>query len=180
MELAQRWGLPLLTMVDTQGGELSEAAEQGALAGEIARCLATLAGLDTPTLSLLLGGGAGGAALALLPADRVIAVADAWVTTLPPEGASLIRHRTVDRAHHMADAQSITAADLHRLGAVDRVIEPPKPDLADVLAAVAEELARLSEGSVDLGARAGKWAGISGTRSTEEAHEPPRADQDDR
>jgi acetyl-CoA carboxylase carboxyl transferase subunit beta len=160
MALAERWGLPLVTVIDTQGGELSPAAESGALAGEIARCLAGLAELDTPVLSLLLGGGAGGAAIALLPGDRVLAVSDSWVTPLPPEGASLIRHRTTQRADDMANTQKITAADLAEVGAVDRIIGPPQGDLAAVALALGEELSQLASGPVDLGVRSGRWSGI--------------------
>jgi acetyl-CoA carboxylase alpha subunit len=160
MALAERWALPLVTVVDTQGGELSAAAERGALAGEIARCLADMSQVRAPTLSVLLGGGAGGVALALLPADRVLAVSDGWVTPLPPEGASLIRHRTTDRAADMADSQRITAVQLADAGAVDRVIDPPTPDMAAVAAAISEELSRLAARPVDLGARADRWSGL--------------------
>ena len=106
MALAQRWGLPLVTVIDTQGAELSGPAELGALAGEIARSLATLSDLATATIALLIGGGAGGGALALLPCDRVIAAEDGWVTPLPPEGGSLIRYRTIDRAAEIADTST--------------------------------------------------------------------------
>lgn len=158
--LAERWGLPLVTVVDTQGAELSPEAESGGLASEIGRCLAELAVLRTPTLALLLGGGAGGAALALLPADRVVAAADAWITPLPPEGAAVIRYRSTDRTAEVADAQHITVADLRRMGAVDRIVPSPARDPAAIVEAVAEELARLSDGSVDPGSRADRWASI--------------------
>lgn len=160
MALAQRWHLPLVTVVDTQGGELSASAERGALAAEIARCLSDMSCLATPTLSVLLGGGAGGVALALLPADRVLAAADGWITPLPPEGASLIRYRTADRAREMADSQRITAADLARIGAVDRIVDPPAGDLGVFAAAVGEELSSLAARPLDIGARAGRWAGL--------------------
>ncbi len=75
-----------------------------------------------PTVSVLLGQGAGGAALALLPADAVVAAEDAWLAPLPPEGASTIMHRTVDHAAEMARELRITAGDLYRLGAVDVVV----------------------------------------------------------
>ncbi|MCH9815794.1 MAG: hypothetical protein K0U64_04985 [Actinomycetia bacterium] len=126
MALAAKWRLPFVSIIDTQGGELSADAESGALAGEIARCLADLSELPVPTISVLLGGGAGGAALALLPADRVIAAADAWVTPLPPEGAALIRHRDVGMAAQMADEQRITAQDLAAIGAVDVLLADPE------------------------------------------------------
>ena len=95
MSLAAEIGLPLLTIIDTPGAALSRAAEEGGLAGEIARCLADMVALPVPTVCLLLGEGAGGGALALLPADRVVAAQHAWVAPLPPEGASEILYRTV-------------------------------------------------------------------------------------
>jgi acetyl-CoA carboxylase beta subunit/acetyl-CoA carboxylase alpha subunit len=174
MRLAERWGLPLLTVIDTQGGELSPSAERGALAGEIARCLSQLSTVATPTISLLLGGGGGGVALALLPADRVLAVTDSWVTPLPAEGASIIRFRTIDRADEMARSQSITVADLRDAGAVDRIL--PKVSAADsaesiprmkaVAEAVADELKRASQRDVDLAARASRWQKIGGPQSS--------------
>lgn len=143
MALARRWGLPLVTVVDTQGAELSAAAESGALAGEIARCLADLSVLATPTMAVLLGGGGGAGALALLPADRVLAARDAWITPLPVEGASLIRLRTTDRAAEVADGQGIRAVDLAAIGAVDRIVPGPVSDGAAWAAVLAEELSRL-------------------------------------
>src|SRR5215203_4885182 len=83
MRLASELGLPLVTVIDTQGAALSAEAENGGLAGEIARCLSDLVTLDAPTLCLMLGEGNGGGALALLPADRVVAAQHAWLSPLP-------------------------------------------------------------------------------------------------
>ncbi|MGW0197111.1 carboxyl transferase domain-containing protein [Nonomuraea sp. NPDC003201] len=129
MRLAAELGLPLITVVDTAGADLSKAAEEGGLAAEIARCLAELVMLDAPTVCLLLGEGAGGAALALLPADRVLCAQHAWLSPLPPEGASAILYRSVDFAPEIAQAQHIRATDLRRDGIVDRVV-PEMPDAA--------------------------------------------------
>lgn len=129
MQLAADLGIPLVTVIDTPGAELSKDAEEGGLAGEIARCLADLIALPVPTVSVLLGEGAGGAALALLPADRVIAASNAWLSPLPPEGASLIVHRDTDHAPEMADGQGIGARALFDNGFVDVVVDE-KPDAA--------------------------------------------------
>src|SRR3712207_9255745 len=91
MRLAAELRLPLVTLIDTPGAALSKEAEEGGLAGEIARCLHDLVVLRAPTLSVLLGQGTGGGALALVPADRVLAAANGWLGPLPPEGASAIR-----------------------------------------------------------------------------------------
>ncbi|MBF9069464.1 acetyl-CoA carboxylase carboxyltransferase subunit alpha/beta [Streptacidiphilus sp. NEAU-YB345] len=146
MRLAAELGLPLLTVIDTAGAQLGPEHEEAALAGEIARSLQQLVTLPVPTLSLLLGQGTGGAALALLPADRVLATQHAWLAPLPPEGASAILHRTTDRAADLARAQHIGAHDLLRAGTVDRIVaEPDTPSalIRAVSAAVSGELAAL-------------------------------------
>ena len=130
MRLAAELGLPLVTIIDTAGAALSKEAEEGGLAGEIARCLADLVTLPAPTLCVLLGQGGGGGALALLPADRVLCAQHAWLSPLPPEGASAILHRTTDRAAEVAQQQGVRSLDLLRNGIVDRVVAE-HPDAAD-------------------------------------------------
>ncbi|WNI14892.1 carboxyl transferase domain-containing protein [Actinacidiphila sp. ITFR-21] len=130
MRIAAELGLPLLTVIDTAGAALSREAEEGGLAAEIARSLADLVTLRAPTLCLILGQGAGGGALALLPADRVFAARHAWLSPLPPEGASVILHRTTDRAAELAERQGIGAPALLAHGIAD-VIVPEHPDAAD-------------------------------------------------
>lgn len=130
MGIAAELDLPLLSVVDTAGAALSREAEEGGLAGEIARSLADLMTVPAPTLCLLLGQGAGGGALALLPADRVVAARHAWLSPLPPEGASAILYRTTERAYEVAGRQGVRSADLAAHGIVDRVVEEA-PDAAD-------------------------------------------------
>ncbi|MEZ5193060.1 MAG: carboxyl transferase domain-containing protein [Nocardioides sp.] len=130
MRLASELGLPLVTVIDTQGAALSPEAENGGLAGEIARCLADLVMLAAPTLCLMLGEGNGGGALAFLPADRVVAAQHAWLSPLPPEGASAIVHRHTGFAAEMARTQQVRAIDLYASGVVDRLVVE-KPDAAD-------------------------------------------------
>ena len=130
MRLAAELRLPLVTLIDTPGAALSKEAEEGGLAAEIAHCLEDMVVLRAPTLAVLLGQGTGGGALALAPADRVLAAANGWLGPLPPEGASAIVHRTVDRAGEMAAHQGVRATDLWRAGIVDRVV-PERPDAAD-------------------------------------------------
>jgi acyl-CoA carboxylase subunit beta len=152
MALAAGLKLPLVLVIDTAGPALSAEAEQGGLAGEIARCLAELVTLDTPTVSVLLGQGSGGPALAMVPADRVLAALHGWLAPLPPEGASAIVYRDVDHAPELAAAQGIRSADLLRNGIVD-VVVPEHPDAADepvefikrLSATIANELRRLRE-----------------------------------
>lgn len=147
LRLAADLGLALLTVIDTSGASMSPQAEEGALSGEIARSLAEMVSLSAPTLCLLLGQGAGGAALALMPADRVVAAQHAWLSPLPPEGSSTILHRTVERADEMADRQGIRAADLLGARIVDRVV-PEMPDAADEPGAFMERLSRVLAGEL--------------------------------
>jgi acetyl-CoA carboxylase carboxyl transferase subunit beta len=130
MALAAELRLPLVLVIDTAGPALSAEAEQGGLAGQIAQCLAELVTLDTTTVSVLLGQGSGGPALAMVPADRVLAALHGWLAPLPPEGASAIVFRDTDHAPELAAAQGIRSADLLRSGIVD-VIVPEHPDAAD-------------------------------------------------
>ena len=139
MRLAAELQLPLVTVIDTPGAALSKEAEEGGLAGEIARCLADLVTIDAPTVSVLLGQGTGGGALALVPADRVIAARHGWLSPLPPEGASAIVHRNTSHAAEMAAEQGVRAGDLMRAGIVDRIVDE-RPDAADEPAAFCRRL----------------------------------------
>ncbi|GAB7002651.1 carboxyl transferase domain-containing protein [Nocardioides sp. AN3] len=130
LRLAEDLGLPVLTVIDTRGAALSPEAENGGLAGEIARCIDGLVSVQAPTLCLMLGEGNGGGALAFLPADRVIAAQHAWLSPLPPEGASAIVHGDTRHAPDIARAQQVLALDLAQRGIVDRII-PEMPDAAD-------------------------------------------------
>lgn len=150
MGLAVSLRLPLVLVIDTVGPALSTEAEEGGLAGEIALCLAELVTLDTPTVSILLGQGSGGPALAMVPADRVLAALHGWLAPLPPEGASAIVYRDVLHAPDLAAAQGIRSADLLRNGIVDAIV-PEHTDAADspseftgrLSATVAHELSAL-------------------------------------
>jgi acetyl-CoA carboxylase carboxyl transferase subunit beta len=86
--------------------------------------------LPAPTLCLLLGEGAGGGALAFLPADRVVAAQHAWLSPLPPEGAATVLYRSTGRAMEVAERQGVGVAALRAHHIVDRII-PELPDAAD-------------------------------------------------
>ncbi|MFI5622429.1 carboxyl transferase domain-containing protein [Nocardioides sp. NPDC051685] len=167
MKLAAGLGLPVVTVIDTPGAALSPEAENGGIAGEIARTLGALVNVETPTLSLMLGEGNGGGALAFLPADRVVAAQHAWLSPLPPEGASAIVHGDSDHAAEMAEAQRVLAVDLRQIGVVDRIVAE-SPDAADEPEAFCrrvgriledELLALLASGPGDPTSRAARYAG---------------------
>ncbi|MFL6137138.1 MAG: carboxyl transferase domain-containing protein [Frankiaceae bacterium] len=166
MRIAAELGLPVVSVIDTPGAALSKDAEESGLAGEIARSLADLVALPAPTVCVLLGEGTGGAALALLPADRVICAQHAWLAPLPPEGASVVLHRDLDHAAELAERQGVRSLDLLAAGIVDRIVTE-RPDAADEpyaflrrLGAVLEhEIVTLlgRDGDERLGARAERY-----------------------
>lgn len=152
MNLARELDLPLVTVIDTPGAALSKDAEERGMAGQIARCLTELVTLEAPTVAVLLGQGTGGGALALVPADRVVCAQHAWLSPLPPEGASVIVHRTVERAPELAARQLVRSRDLRAHGIADRIIaehgdaaDEPEDFCARLGAVLAHELARLLE-----------------------------------
>lgn len=130
IRLAEELALPLVSVVDTTGAELSTEAEEGGLSAEIAGCLAEIAALTVPSLCVLLGQGGGGAAMALTATRRVIAAANAWLAPLPPEGASAIMYRTTSRAAEIAAQQGIGSDALASVGFVHRIVDE-LPDAAD-------------------------------------------------
>lgn len=172
MALAAGLQLPLVLVIDTAGPALSQEAEEGGLAGEIANCLAELVTLDTPTVSVLLGQGSGGPALAMVPADRVLAALHGWLAPLPPEGASAIVFRDTDHAPELAAAQGIRSADLLHNGIVDVIVgeygeshdaaDEPLAFAARLSAAIAAEVAtlRLQPAAERLGARLARYRRI--------------------
>ncbi len=142
MRLANELALPLVSFIDTPGAELSPEAEQGAIAGEIARCISAMSTMSVPSVSVLLGEGCGGGALALMPASTVIATEHSWLSPLPPEGASAIVHGDVEHAAEMVQAQRIGAFDLQAAGVVTHIVAEPENDEPESFArAVAAEVA---------------------------------------
>ncbi|WP_258804459.1 acetyl-CoA carboxylase carboxyltransferase subunit alpha/beta [Pseudarthrobacter sp. NS4] len=171
MKLAEELRLPLLTVIDTAGAALSQEAEEGGLAGEIARSLHELIGLESPSVSVLLGQGAGGGALALLPADRTIAAQHSWLSPLPPEGASAIVHRTTAFAPAMAQAQGVNVASLYANGLVDHIVDErndaslePRQFCVRMASAIEYELGSVTGVPVAelVASRAGKYRNLGG------------------
>lgn len=126
MNLAARLRLPLVTFIDTPGAELSVAAETGGLAFAISACLTRLATLPAPIVSVVIGEGGSGGAIALGLADRALMQENAIYSVIAPEGAAAILFRTATRAPEIAEALKLTAPDCLRLGVIDAIVpEPP-------------------------------------------------------
>jgi acetyl-CoA carboxylase carboxyl transferase subunit beta len=168
IRLAEELRMPLVTVIDTAGAELSAAAEEGGLAGEIARSLMALIAVEVPTVSVVLGQGGGGGALALLPADRILATEDAWLAPLPPEGASAIVFRDTEHAPSIARSQRIGAAHLLEDGIVDTLIGAGSDLAAATADAIGAAIAEVSGSApADLiAARRNRFRRAAGQRRT--------------
>jgi len=140
MALAGKFGLPLITLVDTPGAYPGLESEERGLAGAIAECLATLSELPVPTVAVVIGEGASGGALALALADRIIMLENATFEVIAPEGAAAILYRDAARAAEVAEALRLTARDLKELGLIDRVVSEPEGGAHVDPAATAREL----------------------------------------
>ena len=125
MLLAERLHLPLVTFVDTPGAHDGIADESAGLAGAISDCLAAMASLTTPSVSVVIGEGGSGGALALTVADRILMQQNAMYSVTSPEGAAAILFRDRARAPEVAEALGVAAADLLALGAIDAVVAEP-------------------------------------------------------
>lgn len=141
-QLAENLGISLVTVIDTEGAALSQSAEEGGMAGQISRSLSALVGLNVPSVSLLLGQGTGGGALALLPADISIAAANSWLSPLPPEGASAIIYRDTEHASTLAHAQQTDAFSLKRAGIVQAIV-PEEYDVCKAPRRFAQEIGQI-------------------------------------
>jgi acetyl-CoA carboxylase carboxyl transferase alpha subunit len=140
MRLAAKFELPLITLVDTPGAYPGYEAEQRGIWQAIARALQTMSVLPTPIVSVVVGEGGSGGALALGVGDKVLMLEHAIYSVISPEGAAAILYRDASKAEAVAGALKITAEDLLRLGIIDAVVREPKggahtnPDeAADVL-----------------------------------------------
>lgn len=136
MKLAEKFGRPVITFVDTQGAYPGIGAEERGQAQAIAENLFVMAGLRTPILTCIIGEGGSGGALGIAVADRVLMLENAIYSVISPEGCAAILWRSRDEADKAAEALRITAPDLLELGIVDEVVpEPPGGAHADPSAA---------------------------------------------
>ena len=124
--LADRLGLPLLTLVDTPGAEPGPAAERDGIAGEIAATLAAMARLRGPSVCICVGEGGSGGAMALAHADRLFMLPGSVFSVISPEGAAAILYRDPSRAGELAEPLKLTSTELIGLGIADGML----PELA--------------------------------------------------
>jgi acyl-CoA carboxylase subunit beta len=126
MRLASKFRIPVVTLVDCPNAQASYESEHRGIAHALARNLATMANLPTPIVSVIIGEGGSGGALALGVADRVLMLENAIYSVISPEGAAAILYRDAGRAETVSEVLKLTAQDLHSLGIIDTVV--PEPD----------------------------------------------------
>jgi len=125
MQLADRFGVPVVTLVDTPGAFPGVEAEERGQAEAIARSTEQCLALKVPMIAVIVGEGGSGGAVAIAAANRVLMFEHAIYSVISPEGCASILWRTGDKAAEAADAMKITAVDLHGLGVIDRIIPEP-------------------------------------------------------
>ena len=125
MQLADRFGLPVVTLVDTTGAFPGVQAEERGQAEAIARSTEQCLALKVPMVAVIVGEGGSGGAVAIASANRVLMFEHAIYSVISPEGCASILWRTGDKAAEAAEAMKITAADLQALGVIDRIIPEP-------------------------------------------------------
>jgi acetyl-CoA carboxylase carboxyl transferase subunit alpha len=125
MNMASRFGLPIITLVDTPGAYPGLGAEERGQAEAIARCTETCLSVGVPLVSVIVGEGGSGGAVALAAGNRVLMFEHAIYSVISPEGCASILWRTSDKAKDAAEALKITAQDLLKLKVIDEIIPEP-------------------------------------------------------
>ena len=140
MKQAEKFGRPVICFVDTPGAFCGLEAEERGQGEAIARNLYELSGLKVPVLSVVIGEGGSGGALAMAVADEVWILENAIYSVLSPEGFASILWKDSKRAAEAAEVMKLTADDLKRLGVVEQVIAEPEEFTAETMEPVAMEL----------------------------------------
>jgi len=152
MQLADRFGLPVVTLVDTPGAFPGVQAEERGQAEAIARSTEQCLALGVPLVAAIVGEGGSGGAIAIAAANAVLMLEHSIYSVISPEGCASILWRTAEKASEAAEAMRVTAADLKQLGVIDRIVpEPvggahrhPAESIAALGEAIGEELEALA------------------------------------
>ncbi|MBA4010168.1 MAG: acetyl-CoA carboxylase carboxyl transferase subunit alpha [Erythrobacter sp.] len=172
MELAGRFGLPVVTLVDTSGAFPGIEAEERGQAEAIARATEACLAIGVPMVAAIVGEGGSGGAVALASANRVLMMEHAVYSVISPEGCASILWRTSEKAADAAQAMKVTAQDLKRINVIDRIVKEPvggahrDPAAAARMLgeALAEEVDALASKSADqlVAAREARFLAIGG------------------
>ena len=157
MDMAERFDLPVVTLVDTAGAYPGIGAEERGQSEAIARCTDKCLQLGVPFVSVVIGEGGSGGALALATASRILMLEHSIYTVASPEACASILWRSSEHANKAAEALKVTAQHLQGLGVIDRILPEPlggahrdrKKTMSDVGLAVADELAQMAGKSSD-------------------------------
>ncbi len=145
-KLAEKFGRPVITFVDTQGAYPGIGAEERGQGGAIAENLFVMAALRVPIVTCVIGEGGSGGALGIAVADRVLMMENAIYSVISPEGCAAILWRSREHAAIAAEALKLTAPDLFEQGVIDEVVPEPRGgahvDPAGAMASVGEALER--------------------------------------
>ena len=145
MRLADRFGLPVVTLVDTPGAFPGVQAEERGQAEAIARSTEQCLSLSVPLVAAIVGEGGSGGAIAVAAANRVLMLEHSVYAVISPEGCASILWRTAEKAAEAAEAMRVTAGDLQQLGVIDRIVPEPvggaHRDPAAAVATLGEALA---------------------------------------
>jgi acetyl-CoA carboxylase carboxyl transferase subunit alpha len=125
MEMADRFGLPVITLVDTAGAYPGIGAEERGQAEAIARSTDACLSLGIPNIAVIVGEGGSGGAIAIATANRVLMLEHAIYSVISPEGAASILWRDTAKAQEAATSMKITAQDMVRFGVIDTIIPEP-------------------------------------------------------
>ncbi len=123
--LAAKFQVPVITLIDTPGADPGFESERHGLARAIATTLATMSNLPVPIVSVIIGEGGSGGALAFGVADRVLMLEHAIYSVIAPEGAAAIIYRDASRAEEISRALRLTAHDCKQLGVIDAIVPEP-------------------------------------------------------
>ena len=125
MELADRFGIPIITLVDTQGAYPGKGAEERGQAEAIARSTETCLKVNVPLISVIIGEGGSGGAVAFATADKLAMLEHSVYSVISPEGCASILWKDAEYMREAAEALRLTAQDLHKLGVADQIISEP-------------------------------------------------------
>ena len=123
--LAQKFSLPLITLIDTVGADVSLRSEEHGLGDALARLMADMGTVETPSISVVIGEGGSEGALSLGVADRVLMMENAIYTVISPEGAAELMFQDKTRVEEAAESLKLTAQDCRDYGIIDRIIQEP-------------------------------------------------------
>lgn len=156
VQLAERFGLPVFTFIDTQGAYPGVGAEERGQAEAIAKSIAVFSSLKTPIIATVIGEGGSGGALAIGVADRVNMLENSIYSVISPEGCASILWKTAEKASDASEALKLNAANLYQLQLIDEIVsegvgahEAPEPVMAALKNLLTVQLAELHALPID-------------------------------